>query len=211
MMNCTANPYLISLGVNASFLAFYTGYSKATKSYTPSSIVTVLTFGKGVDHTLVELNKSISLSGLSTLCLAFLPPFSDQKAALIKHSMGMLSVHTIYSLYKYYGSKNIPAIKEWFPFSSTMLTDLRNRDTRPRGIKKLSLWFGLISQTLLWSDYLKLTPAAKTNAAYATALITGTLHFYFMEIDFKWILQVRPFAKLPFPLAAVSAWFAYRF
>ena len=28
-----------------------------------------------------------------------------------------------------------------------------------------------------------------------------------MEIDFKWVLQVRPYAYLPFPLAALALFF----
>ena len=36
------------------------------------------------------------------------------------------------------------------------------------------------------------------------AVVTGTLHFYFMEIDAKYVLHVRPFAYLPFPLCAIA-------
>ena len=32
----------------------------------------------------------------------------------------------------------------------------------------------------------------------------GMVHFYFMEIDNKFVLQVRPFALLTFPLAFVA-------
>jgi len=31
-----------------------------------------------------------------------------------------------------------------------------------------------------------------------------------MELDYKWVLQVRPYAMLPIPFAAVSAFFAFR-
>jgi len=210
MLNCTYQPLAISMGINASFLAFYTGYSKATKSYTPSSIITVLTFKKGLDHSLVELNKSVSLSGLCTLAAAFLPAFSSQKETLIKHAMGMLTVHTAYSIYKYYGSKNIPKLSEWWPFSASFLTDLRNKDTRPKGVKKLSLFFGVASQALLWSNALDLPTSFGKNTMMGAAIIYGTAHFYLMEIDYKWVLQVRPFAFLPFPLALFAAWRALK-
>jgi hypothetical protein len=32
--------------------------------------------------------------------------------------------------------------------------------------------------------------------------VLGMAHFYTMEIDYKYVLQVRPYALLPFPLAA---------
>jgi len=47
----------VVLGINASFLAFYTGYSKANKNYRPSYLLDVLLVRKSLDHTLVELNK----------------------------------------------------------------------------------------------------------------------------------------------------------
>ena len=34
-------------------------------------------------------------------------------------------------------------------------------------------------------------------------MVLGVSHFYTMEIDFKGVLQVRPYAYLPFPLSAV--------
>ena len=36
----------------------------------------------------------------------------------------------------------------------------------------------------------------------------GVAHFYTMEIDYKYVLQVRPFAFLPFPLALVAIYSA---
>lgn len=43
---------------------------------------------------------------------------------------------------------------------------------------------------------------------YSTLLISATVlgivHFWTMEVDFKYKLQVRPFAYLPFPLAALA-------
>ena len=44
---------------------------------------------------------------------------------------------------------------------------------------------------------------------YASVTL-GILHFYLMEIDYKWNLQVRPYAYLPFPLAALAVgYYAY--
>ena len=107
-------PLQVTLGINASFLALYTGYSKGTKSYHPRHLLDVLLVRKSLDHTLVELNKEISLSGCGTLIAAFLPPFEAIKKELIDLAVCQLGVHTVYSTYKYYGSKNIPKLSEWW-------------------------------------------------------------------------------------------------
>ena len=69
----------------------------------------MLTFGESVDKTLVELNKALSLAGLTVLCLAFcLPSFAVETAKeevflqtqLCWHAVTMLVVHSIFSLVK---------------------------------------------------------------------------------------------------------------
>lgn len=49
----------------------------------------------------VELNKAISLAGLTVLCLAFLVyPKGGTRSALCTHALLMLLVHTAYSTFK---------------------------------------------------------------------------------------------------------------
>jgi len=198
----------VTLGVNASFLAFYTGYSKAEKAYKPSLVWTVLTLKKGLNHTLVELNKQISLSGLGTLAIAFLPPCEPFRKDLVRNAMGMLSVHSVYSTWKYYGSKNIPSLSEWWATST--IGDLTDKKTIVRGVKRASLILGVLSQGLLWGDFFKVSPDTKSTLLCGSAIVTGTTHFYLMELDFKWILQVRPFTFGIFPVCAAGALFAFR-
>lgn len=201
-------PLAITLGVNASFLAFYTGYSKADKAYKPSLVWTVFTLKKGLNHTLVELNKQISLSGLGTLAVALLPPCEPYRAELLRNAMGMLSIHSIYSTYKYYGSKNIPLLSEWW--STSTIGDLMDKKSIVRGVKRASIILGILSQGLLWGDYLKVSPETKSSLLCGTAIVTGTSHFYLMELDFKWILQVRPFTFGIFPVCAAGAFYAFK-
>eukprot|EP00591_Stephanopyxis_turris_P004615 CAMPEP_0195534968 /NCGR_PEP_ID=MMETSP0794_2-20130614/43401_1 /TAXON_ID=515487 /ORGANISM="Stephanopyxis turris, Strain CCMP 815" /LENGTH=183 /DNA_ID=CAMNT_0040667977 /DNA_START=171 /DNA_END=719 /DNA_ORIENTATION=- len=177
-------PMAITLGVNAAFLAFYTGYSKADKAYKPSMIWTVFTLKKGLNHTMVELNKEISLSGLGTLAVAFLPPCKEYRKELLRNSIAMLSAHTVYSTWKYYGGKNIPSLSEWWATST--IGDLMDKKTIVRGVKRASLILGVISQGLLWGDFLKVSPETKNSLICGSAIVTGTAHFYLMELDYKW-------------------------
>jgi hypothetical protein len=39
------------------------------------------------------------------------------------------------------------------------------------------------------------------------SIMFGIVHFYTMEIDYKYVLQVRPFAFLPFVLAIIAVLF----
>mmetsp|Transcript_4868 Transcript_4868/g.10730 ORF Transcript_4868/g.10730 Transcript_4868/m.10730 type:complete len:215 (-) Transcript_4868:227-871(-) len=207
-MDNISPPLAITLGVNASFLAFYTGYSKAEKAYKPSLVWEVFTLKKGLNHTLVELNKEISLSGLATLAIAFLPRCEPHRKELVYNAMGMLSAHTLYSTWKYYGGKNIPSLSEWWATST--IGDLMDKKTIMRGVKRASVILGLLSQGLLWGDYLKVSPGTKSALIGGSALVTGTAHFYLMELDFKWILQVRPFTFGIFPVCAAGALFAFK-
>mmetsp|Transcript_3584 Transcript_3584/g.9165 ORF Transcript_3584/g.9165 Transcript_3584/m.9165 type:complete len:213 (-) Transcript_3584:346-984(-) len=203
-----STPLVVTLGVNASFLAFYTGYSKAEKAYKPSLVWEVLTLKKGLNHTLVELNKQISLSGLGTLAVALLPPCEPFREELVRNAMGMLSVHSIYSTWKYYGGKNIPSLSEWWATST--IGDLMNDKSIVRGVKRASIILGVLSQGLLWGDYLKVSPETKSSLVWGSAIVTGTSHFYLMELDFKWVLQVRPFTFGIFPVCAAGALYAFK-
>jgi len=54
----------VNLGL---YLAFYTAYSKATKALDSALLWDVLYVRKSLDFTLVELNKVISLTGLTNV------------------------------------------------------------------------------------------------------------------------------------------------
>ena len=104
---------LIAAAVFASYLLLYTAYSKQSKTLEISLLVSVLTVGESVDKTLVELNKAISLAGLTALCMAFLPGLGSVKQDLMFVSMLMLWVHSGYSVFRFYNTTNIPPISDW--------------------------------------------------------------------------------------------------
>jgi hypothetical protein len=176
----------ITLTVCLSYLFFYTAYDKQTKQLSRDLLITVLTCGKSVDHTIVEANKLISLAGLTILLLAALLPSS---AAALRHSLSwhgmiMVWVHTVYSLYKYYGTPNIPSIQM---LQNTKWSEcVGPNKERTVLLRVISFIAGSVAQLLL----------SFTLSAFG--VVMGVLHFWTMETDHKWKLQVRPWAYLPF-------------
>lgn len=203
---------LVSVAVFVSYLLFYTAYSKQDKNLQVGLLVKVVTCRDGLDASLVELNKAISLAGLTVLAFAFiLPPWLNSEAsegaslALQKkmcwHAFVMLELHACYSSIKFYGSKHIPDLSDWK--RSSFASDMRQKKTFMTGVKKLSIILGAAGQIALivgcfelMHNFMRLT--------FFLSVALGTAHFYSMEIDFKGKLQVRPFAFLPFPLAAIA-------
>jgi hypothetical protein len=173
-----------------------TAYSKMNKTLELELLVKVLTVSEGLEHTLVEMNKAISLAGLTVLALAFCPGFDAMRWELLWHAMVLLWTHSCYSAYQFYGATHIPLLSE-FP---TMFSDLSsdNAKTRAVGMKKLSILLGTAGQLALSAGYWGYI-GVKFLCWLGVGL--GTAHFYSMEIDYKWVLQVRPYANLPFALA----------
>ena len=128
------SPLLITVGTTGSYIVFYTGYDKGHKKMTLKNLIDYFTLGRGLDWTLTETNKAISLSGLTTFMLAHLPVFKSQSRDLIWTSMNMLWIHTIYSSYKFY-----------------RLSLSKMIDEKP--MKRLSLLFGFAGQCTLMAGY----------------------------------------------------------
>jgi hypothetical protein len=174
------NPYVLSGGIAASYFAFYTAYDKKSKKLVWKNLSDLVTGNRGLDWSLVEANKALSLSGLTTMLLAYLPEFAEQRRDLLRISMVTLWGHGIYSFYKFYQF------------------DIR-KVLSDKSIKRLSVLLGAGAQLALAAgNFNQLT----IGAMAASTTVLGIAHFYTMELDYKNVLQVRPFAYLPFPLAA---------
>eukprot|EP01033_Poteriospumella_lacustris_P010634 gene10634-7566_t len=173
------NPYTLSAGITLSYIAFYTAYDKASKSLNGELLKDFFFVRRGYDWTLKEANKVISLSGLTSLLLAFTPEFHHVQKDLLYASMGLLWTHSIYSFYSFY---DFSLKKVW----------------NDKLLKPLSVALGAAGHLLLsYSFFGKIDDAVL--AVSTTAL--SIAHFWTMEVDYKYKLQVRPFAYLPFPLS----------
>lgn len=177
---------LVNLGL---YLALYTAYSKATKKLEFNLLWDVFLCRKGLDHTLVEMNKAVSLAGLTNLPLAILL----QSKTLFWHAMLILWTHSLYSAFKFYGSAHIPRVQTW---NTNPISDFMSSDSKVKvsAQKKFALVCGSIGQFLLGFTSLPVT-----------TMLASLAHFYVIELDYKLNLKVRPYAYLPFPLVALAA------
>lgn len=191
----------ITLLVVGSNVVLYTAYNKTTQKLDFAMLKELLTLQAGVDKFLVETNKLLALCGLSLLALSFLLGSSG----LLWDSFWMLVSHTIYSTFKYYNSPNIPAISTW----SNLLTEAKSpvAKTKLQAKRKFSNFCGVIALLLLIGFYYNVFPAAARNSFGFFMLNLSVLHFYFMEIDFKDNLNVRPFGYLPFVISSLAIFY----
>lgn len=174
------NPYVLSGSIAASYFAFYTAYDKKTKKLVFSNLSDVVSGKRGLDYSLTEANKALSLSGLTTMLLAYLPECEEMRKDLLWVSMVTLWGHSAYSFYKFY---NLDIKK--------VLSD--------KLMKRISILLGSAATFSLAAGYVG---EFSTAVMALSTTVLGIAHFYTMEIDYKYVLQVRPFAYLPFPLAA---------
>lgn len=165
--------------VGLSYFGLYTAYDKGSKKLTMQPIKDFVTGARGWTWTLVEANKALSLTGLTCMMMSFLPAFADQSQEMLFQSMSILWAHSIYSFYKFYGNSLTNIIKD-LP------------------IKQISISMGVLGQLVLSLGY---WGQISETALLSCATLLGVGHFYTYEIDYKWVLQVRPYAYLPFPLA----------
>lgn len=181
------SPITISSGITLSYIAFYTAFDKQKKKLVIDNIIDLIQCRRGYHWTLVELNKAISLSGLTTMLVSFLPSYKKQSKELLFISMNMLWVHSIYSLYEFYGYKLSNIMKK-------------------KNMEKLSIVLGSAGQIALCAGY---WGYISNSQLILSAVTLGISHFWTMEVDFKYQLKVRPYAYLPFPLAFLSYYFLF--
>ena len=187
-MRSLNNPYAISGAVTASYFVFYTAYDKGTKKLVFANLYHLVSGFRGLDWSLVEINKAISLSGLTTMLISFLPGLESQKRELLWISMNMLWIHSVYSMYKWYGFN---PKKIW----------------KDKTIKQLSIALGSAGQLALSAGYWGFI---SEPMLVLTSAALGIGHFWTMEVDYKYVLQVRPYAYLPFPLAIASLYLYFK-
>ena len=64
-----------------------------------------------------------------------------------------------------------------------------------KNLKKMSIYAGVSANLCLWAYWFNYLSEFKLGVL---ACVLGLVHFYFMEIDFRWVLAVRPYGYLPF-------------
>ncbi len=176
------DPYALSAGITLSYIALYTAFDKASKTLKLDLLKDFFFFRRGTEWTLKETNKVISLSGLTSLALAFAPEFKHINKELLYASAGLLWTHSVYSFYSFY---DLSLTKVW----------------NDKLLKPLSVLLGALGHVLL--NYSFFGQVNDTALAIGTTVLSMA-HFWTMEVDYKYKLQVRPYAYLPFPLAGYT-------
>lgn len=169
----------LSLWVFISYIALYTAYDKKSKSLKPSLLVTILLLrgDGGLSHSLKELNKAISLAGFTVMLLSFANMEGYDHSELLQISLITLTVHSFYSFYEFYGFSVDAVLKD-------------------KLLKPTSIVLAILCQSLLYFAYF--SEAVPYSVLALEASILGLLHFWTYEVDYKYVLQIRPYAFLPF-------------
>jgi hypothetical protein len=199
MMNLKVNSFLSNITLNQSkivipasiglsYFLFYTGYNSKTKILDRKLLYDFVALKRGKDWTLVELNKILSLTGLTTLLVSYLPPCQPIRRSLMMTSMNMIWLHIMYSFNKFYQSSLLKLSKEKF-------------------IKKLSVALGGQANFALIAGYFGFIPQ---SIAMAASTLLGIGHFWTMEVDYKYNLKIRPYAFIPFPLAGLVFYYMFK-
>lgn len=217
------SPAMVLLILHAAYLAMYTAYCKKMKMLRIELFLDVLLFRQGLEHTLKEVNKVVSLAALTALLPSALlascsdGPSRDWSYQMLIYCLALLAMHSTYSSVKYYGSKNIPYLSTWSSsnsaanpaaclvgfFTKTSQEFSGSAKSSVVAARKVSTLCGIFGLVFLLALAAASTIAPAALAVAASALSVG--HFYLMEIDYKWVVKARPFGKLPFPLAALCA------
>ncbi len=215
------NSILLSSSILSSYIAFYTAYDKKKKKLDIELVKDFFLLRRGLDWSAVELNKAASLAGLTCILSSYITPYitnsslfsvplffdsisisEETNNQVFNHGVSMCAIHSIYSFGKFYQFSVQKVIKD-------------------KNIKKLSIILGEVAQFTLISSYFTNYFVKDTNnnnsssdIMFKLSIITTPLmlaHFWTMEVDYKYHLQVRPFAYVPFFLGGVAMllpWFS---
>ena len=103
--------------------------------------------------------------------------------------MALQLFHGTYSTIRYYDSNLIPSVQAMLKCAS----NLNSAKERQVAIKTLSAVLGALGATCLFGFWF----FAHFQSLLFGTVVFGVFHFYFMEIDYKYVLRVRPAAYLP--------------
>ena len=188
---------LVSVVTFLFFLCTYTAWDKGGRRLSMDCLLDVVLLRRGVEHSLVELNKVLALTGAAVLPMAY---FFDNPMSHVNFVLWSQLVHAAYSTYKYYGDK-IPYLSGYNKIVSELLDD-RSKKRRLIGIKRLSVVFGVASLGMLGNQVF--VEGWAVTAVSIAVLVAMLVHFIAMELDFKLVLQVRTTGNWVIPMTILS-------
>jgi hypothetical protein len=106
----------------------------------------------------------------------------------------LILVHSTYSGIRYYGvSDKLPAI-----------SDIIKPNPKTEKNKRLIVSLRSIAWASGASALVLLPFSLAASRVFAVALLLSLAHFWFMEVDYKLNLQIRPFAYIAFVVGAAA-------
>ena len=120
--------------------------------------------------------------------------FRAMSPALSATSLLLILLHSTYSGLRYYG------VHDKLPFFTDMIKPDPKMDKSRRLVVSL--------RTIAWAcgalSLLLLPFSLSAAALLPLALLLSLAHFWFMEVDYKLNLQIRPFAYIAFVIGGVA-------
>lgn len=190
---------------------FYTAYNKTSQKLNASMLADVFLLRRGLAHSLDELNKVLGLVGLSLIAWAFMSAEKENPDRDLWHALLVVVAHTTYSLFRYYGvDAQVPYLSTW-PLVVSQLSS-NSSAVRLHGFRKVATIMASLALSLLiawwlpaFSAHFSFAKSPLRSLVFGYAIVAAALlHFVMMELDFKLVLRVRPFAYFPIFLSAAT-------
>jgi len=203
-----------TVGTFVAYFVFYTARNKKTQALELNEILDVVFFRKGSSHTFSETNKVLALACCTTLGLSLTPGFHflvDSTGDLLTTSTLCLMLHACMSFVMFYGNT------EKIPFKFNASKRKKNDDIKKKNQKSdlesyraFGAVFGLLSLSLLVAWLFD--SLSQSYWSMVAASVFAICHYYYMEVDSKGLLAVKPVGFIAFatPLIAVVATVAAR-
>ena len=194
--------WLVQAAMAVAYALFYTAYDKNTKSLSLPLLLDFLLIrpgpskNRGLTWALNEWNKLISLVAISNLGLALAPTafFKRISAPLAATSLILILIHSTYSGLRYYGVHDkLPA------FNYMIKPSLEEKKDRRLVIRLRAIAWAAGATSLLTLPF-----SFAASSILSLTLLLSLAHFWFMEVDYKLHLQIRPFAYIAFVIGAVA-------
>ena len=159
------------------------GTEYPTKQWRFDRIIDIVTFRRGNDWSLTELNKILAMTAFTITVMGYIPQLGDKHQGFIKLALPMAVVHWAYSMNKYFGF-NI------------------KRVLNSRGDMKVSLLCGMATMACFVLNYIG---HIKAHHFMMVALLGSTFHYLFMKYSLHGgKLDLKPLEYLPLMIAGYA-------
>jgi predicted histidine transporter YuiF (NhaC family) len=113
-------------------------------------------------------------------------------------SIVLILLHSTYSALRYYG------VHDKLPAVSDVVKPAPKTPTDKEKITRMLVSLRAVAWVCGAASLLLLPFSLAASSVFAVALLLSLGHFWFMEVDYKLKLQIRPFAYIAFVIGAAA-------